>query len=177
MVFCPLELWIPKFYLEDKDGKTVFRSSCWTWEITFTGWGGKVSHSELSFCSNFKKSQHRQNLAQNNPCFPSQQGFVICMLLTPWSQWGFQRWDVNVLTLRLLLHLLNDRIWNTYLTCPALILLLETFSTLLQSKHRELSDIGGITLILLILAFRGERSLCNDKNELSPRKPDMLELN
>jgi len=47
----------------------------------------------------------------------------------------------------------------------------------IAAKHRKLSYTGEIPLILLKLAFRGERSLCNDKNELSPRKPAMLELN
>lgn len=65
-------VWTPKCYLESKDGKTVFKSSCWICEVILAGRGGEVAHSELSFCNNFEKSQHRQNLAQNNLCFPSQ---------------------------------------------------------------------------------------------------------
>lgn len=43
---------------------------------------GEEVRSELSFRSNFEKSQHRQKLVQNGSSFASQQGFVLSMLLT-----------------------------------------------------------------------------------------------
>lgn len=49
----------------------------------------------------------------------------------------------------------------------------------IAAEHGKLSDSlsGKIPPISLILAFRGERSHCNNKNALTRRKPAILELN
>lgn len=152
----------------------VLTSSCWIWEIVLAGRGEEV-HSELSFRSNFAKSQHRQKLGSS---FASQQGFVLPMLPTFWNQSCLQRWAFNVLRSRLLIPLLKYRIWNIHSTSLAANSVLG-ISFHIAAEHGKLSDSlsGKIPLISLIRAFRGERSRCNDKNVLTRRKSAMLELN
>lgn len=66
------------------------KHSFWIWDIVLVGRGEEVL-SELSFHSDFEKSQHRQKLVQNYSSFASQQGFMVSTLVTLWNQSCLQR--------------------------------------------------------------------------------------
>lgn len=60
------------------------------WDIGLAVRGEEVQ-SELSFHSDFKKSQQRQKLVQNDSSFASQQGFVLSTLVVLRNQSYLQR--------------------------------------------------------------------------------------